>query len=95
MRSNAAKEDTEELILDAADRLLARYGYRKMTIDDLAAEVGIGKAGEVRTFENHRGLFRTQIADLLRQPEFDALGGHRESLDPIDHERTEQQQHTG
>src|SRR4051812_4857684 len=30
-------------ILDAADRLLARYGYQKMTIDDLAREVGIGK----------------------------------------------------
>jgi len=31
--TNASRED---LILDAADRLLARYGYRKMTIDDLA-----------------------------------------------------------
>src|ERR1044072_1451176 len=30
-------------ILDAADRLLARYGYQKMTIDDLAREVQIGK----------------------------------------------------
>ena len=30
-------------ILDAADRLLGRYGYRKMTIDDLAREAGIGK----------------------------------------------------
>src|SRR5947199_61802 len=27
-------------ILDAADRLLVRYGYRKMTVDDLAREVG-------------------------------------------------------
>jgi AcrR family transcriptional regulator len=31
------------LILDAADRLLARYGYKKMTIDDLARETGVGK----------------------------------------------------
>ena len=38
--TNASRED---LILDAADRLLARYGYRKMTIDDLAREAGIGK----------------------------------------------------
>jgi AcrR family transcriptional regulator len=32
-----------ERILDAADRLLARYGYRKTTMDDLAGEAGIGK----------------------------------------------------
>ena len=30
-------------ILDAADRLLARYGFRKMTVDDIAREAGIGK----------------------------------------------------
>jgi AcrR family transcriptional regulator len=43
MRSVATREDIRDLILDAADRLLARYGYRKMTMDDLAQEVGIGK----------------------------------------------------
>jgi AcrR family transcriptional regulator len=30
-------------ILDAAERLLARYGYRKMTVEDIALEAGIGK----------------------------------------------------
>jgi len=30
-------------ILDAADRLLGRFGFRRMTIDDLAKEAGIGK----------------------------------------------------
>ena len=34
---------TREAILDATDRLLARYGFKKMTIDDLAREEGIGK----------------------------------------------------
>jgi AcrR family transcriptional regulator len=43
MRATATREEIRDLILDAADRLLARYGYRKMTMDDLAQEVGIGK----------------------------------------------------
>ncbi|HEV2704638.1 MAG TPA: TetR/AcrR family transcriptional regulator [Pyrinomonadaceae bacterium] len=37
------REEVREAILDAVDRLLARYGYRKMTMDDIAHEVGIGK----------------------------------------------------
>jgi AcrR family transcriptional regulator len=43
MRAIAVREDISDLILDAADRLLARYGYKKMTMDDIAQEVGIGK----------------------------------------------------
>ena len=43
MRTVATREDIRDLILDATDRLLARYGYKKMTMDDLAQEVGIGK----------------------------------------------------
>ncbi len=35
--------DIRDKILDTADELLARYGYRKMTIDDLARGAGIGK----------------------------------------------------
>jgi AcrR family transcriptional regulator len=33
----------QETILDAVDRLLARYGYQKMTMDDIAREAGISK----------------------------------------------------
>ena len=43
MRSIATRADIRDLILDAADRLLARSGYKKMTMEDLAQEVGIGK----------------------------------------------------
>ena len=35
--------EVREAILDATDHLLARYGYRKMTMEDIAHEVGIGK----------------------------------------------------
>ena len=37
------KEAVKDAILDATDRLLARYGYRKMTVEDISVEVGIGK----------------------------------------------------
>ena len=43
MRAIASREEIRDVILDAADRLLARYGYKKMTVEDLAQEVGIGK----------------------------------------------------
>lgn len=43
MKDVAVREDIRDLILDAADRLLVRYGFKKMTMDDLASEVGIAK----------------------------------------------------
>lgn len=39
----ASARDIGARILDATSRLLARYGYSKTTIDDVAREAGIGK----------------------------------------------------
>ena len=43
-------------ILDAADRLLSRYGYRKMTVEDLAREAGIGKGTVYLSFESKESV---------------------------------------
>ena len=41
-----------EKILDAADRLLGRHGYQKMTVESLAKEAGIGKGTVYLSFES-------------------------------------------
>jgi AcrR family transcriptional regulator len=43
MRQIASRSDIRDLILDAVDGLLARFGYKKMTMEDVAKQVGIGK----------------------------------------------------
>jgi AcrR family transcriptional regulator len=42
MRS-MVREDVRESIITATDRLIERYGYKKMTVDDVAREAGVGK----------------------------------------------------
>lgn len=43
MTPTALRADTRDVILDACDRIMARYGFRKMTMDDLAREAGVSK----------------------------------------------------
>lgn len=52
MRANATPSDLRSRVLDATDRLMARYGYRKMTVDDIATEAGIGKGTVYLAFES-------------------------------------------
>jgi AcrR family transcriptional regulator len=67
MRAIAVREDIRDLILEAADRLLARYGYRKMTIDDLAREVGIGKGTVYLHFASKEEVALCRIDRVIEQ----------------------------
>src|SRR2546430_17710547 len=51
----------EERILDAAATLLARWGYRKTTIDDVAREAGVGKGTIYLHWKDKTELFRAVI----------------------------------
>jgi AcrR family transcriptional regulator len=56
---------TREAILDAVDVLLARYGYRKMTIDDVATEAGVGKGTIYLHFESKEELVLSHVDRIV------------------------------
>ena len=67
MKTNADRENMEDRIIDGWHRLLARYGYRKLTMDDLASEVGIGKGTIYLYFRSKEDLLYSHIDRVVRQ----------------------------
>jgi len=70
MAAIAPKEAVRDSILDATDRLLARFGYRKMTVEDIAAEAGIGKGTVYLHFSSKEEVVLShvdRIVDRLKQ----------------------------
>jgi len=70
MAAIAPKEAIRDSILDATDRLLARFGYRKMTVEDIAAEAGIGKGTIYLHFSSKEEVVLShvdRIVDRLKQ----------------------------
>lgn len=57
---------TDELILDAADRLLARYGLRKMTMEDVAVEAGVSRRTVYGYFGSKQDLALASIDRVVR-----------------------------
>ena len=67
MKIATRTKTTRDAILDATDRLLARYGYKKMTIDDLAREVGIGKGSVYLHFSSKEELALSHIDRMIER----------------------------
>ncbi|HEU4753536.1 MAG TPA: TetR/AcrR family transcriptional regulator [Armatimonadota bacterium] len=61
------REELRDEILDAADRLLTRFGYRKMTVDDLAVEAGIGKGTVYLYFPSKQEVALCWVDRLIRR----------------------------
>jgi AcrR family transcriptional regulator len=69
----------EEAILDATNRLLGDKGYEAMSMDDIAAEVGIAKGSLYKHFESKEALAAAVMVRLLAQT--------RDALEAIPAER--------
>lgn len=54
-----------ERILDAAEQLLGRFGYRKMTIEDLAAAAGIAKGSIYLHFSSKEEIALARIDRVI------------------------------
>ena len=67
MKDATQRRDVKNAILDATDRLLAGNGYKKMTIDDLAAEVGIGKGSVYLHFASKEEIALSHIDRIIER----------------------------
>lgn len=67
MKTGVQSREVREALLDATDRLLARSGYKKMTIDELASEVGIGKGSVYLHFPSKEEIALSHIDRIVER----------------------------
>ena len=76
--------ETEARILDAAKSCCERWGFAKVTIDDIAADSGVSRATLYRLFPGGKDV----LFDALRVRElnefFEVLAGHVEATDNLE-----------
>lgn len=60
-------KEIREALLDATDRLLSSRGYQKMTIDDLAREVGIGKGSVYLHFSSKEEIALSHVDRIVER----------------------------
>ncbi len=72
-----------DLILDAAERLLPRFGYRKSTLDDVAQEAGVARRTIYLHFKSKEEVFLSSIDRVFERlyVELSAIAAERASVD--------------
>jgi len=75
----------EDAILDTVNRLLAQKGYDLMTMDEVAAEVGIAKASLYKHFESKESLAAASMSRFIDDAIAMARGlpSHLSALDKL------------
>jgi AcrR family transcriptional regulator len=61
------KPSTREVILDAAERVVARDGSRRLTIDAVVQESGFSKGGVLYNFPSKQALIEGMVARMVAQ----------------------------
>src|SRR5918911_36653 len=77
------REDSEQEILEAAERLLRERPYRELTVDDLMAATSQSRTAFYRHFADRRDLLVHLIRDLNEELWEMSAGWLRGSGDPL------------
>lgn len=82
---NTEKPSTRELILDAAERVVAREGARRLTIDAVVQESGFSKGGVLYNFPSKKALIEGMVGRMVDQ----TRARHDAALDEAEAEGTD------
>src|SRR6516162_5142740 len=79
---NARSTSMRDRILDAVERMLARYGYQKTTMDDIAREAGVAKRTIYMHFASKEEVALSSI-DRVVERLTERLHNHVHSNEPL------------
>lgn len=65
--SGAGGNEREQDILQAALGLFLRYGYRRVTMDDIASDAGMSRPALYQFHANKKALYRAIVTQLVAQ----------------------------
>lgn len=87
MRSHRFETDISSVILDAAEKLVEKYGYKKTTMEDIAREAGTGKGTLYLHFKNKEELAFSILDRETAKVHSKLTGIARSSACPVDRVR--------
>jgi AcrR family transcriptional regulator len=67
MNSKAKEDPKRALIMESAMAVVLRYGYQRMTMDDIAKEAGISRPALYLVFKNKAEIYRAIAGGVMGQ----------------------------